>query len=750
MRSRSPTRKTESGGVFFWRINQAQYSGAGACAEKIVLSVLEKFGLCRSSEAAGLLRRSRLIWANCFEPKLWATAGHCLINHFPRSVELTHKHRLCETLTRCRSRYLPRSFVLPQEDALWHQSLQDMGRPGGHDAISGNIKARYEDFVVKEISHEGEIVESCREGGMSSDFKALQAATGSHARLVLAKENRDVADAVAMLARHLQIDARKVSFHGLKDRRAVTYQHISVPWALLDEKRLASSMSLSTWDPAVHISRLERQDVHCRMGWMRGNDFCIVVRDAQPAQGLASCAAGKAKFRSLVEEASRSLRTLGFVNYFGRQRFGPSACGPAIGRAIASGHHETACELLVCSMRSARNREIEEFFARGEFRRALAETPARCAVERRVLQHLCISPADYSGALGSLPRRQRLLFARSFASLLWNQVVSARLAAFGQEVFAGDLVLASREVGLHNAVAHRAKGMRPDVSLPEVRVVRPGEQRDIPFSDIVLPVPGDRCTYPAHPPTRRLYAQVLQGNDFPQSASSEAEQSYLEGTYRHAVVTPLAFRARTMGYVEPCSRLVVSALDHIKGRSLEPHGMFELSCDATTTEDVRSPLTDAGQAHANVCTAVTRISHAGVFGTHWIMKPGRGGGGRGVQVLSCQSAAHIQQAIAMVKSSSSAKTPVVVSQYVEKPLLIDGKKCDLRLYVLVTSFGRTAAHEECQVADRVAGSADLTAYIFSEGLVRFASEPFAMSCESLGNSCIHLTNNEARDPNSSS
>ena len=88
---------------------------------------------------------------------------------------------------------------------------------------------------------------------------------------------------------------------------------------------------------------------------------------------------------------------------------------------MASGHHETACELLVCSMRSARNREIEEFFARGEFRRALAETPARCAVERRVLQHLCISPADYSGALGSLPRRQRLLFARSFASLLWNQ-----------------------------------------------------------------------------------------------------------------------------------------------------------------------------------------------------------------------------------------------------------------------------------------------------------------------------------------
>ena len=31
-------------------------------------------------------------------------AGHCFINHFPRSVELSHKHRLCETLMRANCR----------------------------------------------------------------------------------------------------------------------------------------------------------------------------------------------------------------------------------------------------------------------------------------------------------------------------------------------------------------------------------------------------------------------------------------------------------------------------------------------------------------------------------------------------------------------------------------------------------------------------------------------------------------------
>ena len=64
----------------------------------------------------------------------------------------------------------------------------------------------------------------------------------------------------------------------------------------------------------------------------------------------------------------------------------------------------------------------------------------------------------------------------------------------------------------------------------------------------------------------------------------------------------------------------------------------------------------------------------------------------------------------------------IVSKYIANPLLINGHKFDLRIYVLVTSID------------------PLRIYVFKEGLARFATEEYTNDPDVISNNFIHLTN----------
>lgn len=63
----------------------------------------------------------------------------------------------------------------------------------------------------------------------------------------------------------------------------------------------------------------------------------------------------------------------------------------------------------------------------------------------------------------------------------------------------------------------------------------------------------------------------------------------------------------------------------------------------------------------------------------------------------------------------------IVSKYITNPLLINGLKFDLRIYVLITSIDPWRI------------------YVYNEGLCRFASEPYSPQNTKL-NKFAHLTN----------
>jgi len=68
------------------------------------------------------------------------------------------------------------------------------------------------------------------------------------------------------------------------------------------------------------------------------------------------------------------------------------------------------------------------------------------------------------------------------------------------------------------------------------------------------------------------------------------------------------------------------------------------------------------------------------------------------------------------------KEEYIVQHYVQDPLLIGGRKFDLRVYVSVTCYD------------------PLRVYVYSEGIVRFATELFTLNRASLANRFMHLTN----------
>lgn len=77
----------------------------------------------------------------------------------------------------------------------------------------------------------------------------------------------------------------------------------------------------------------------------------------------------------------------------------------------------------------------------------------------------------------------------------------------------------------------------------------------------------------------------------------------------------------------------------------------------------------------------------------WILKPSCSSRGRGIFLIDSLNEVPIDENF-------------VISRYIHNPLLINGLKFDLRLYVLVTCFH------------------PLKIYVFSEGLTRFATEKY--------------------------
>ncbi|XP_014785678.1 polyglutamylase complex subunit TTLL1 isoform X2 [Octopus bimaculoides] len=110
--------------------------------------------------------------------------------------------------------------------------------------------------------------------------------------------------------------------------------------------------------------------------------------------------------------------------------------------------------------------------------------------------------------------------------------------------------------------------------------------------------------------------------------------------------------------------------------------------------------------------------------TTWIMKPC--GKARGIGIFLVNKLSQLKKWSRDSKTNSfvppTAKDTYVISKYIDNPLLISGKKFDLRLYVIVTSFR------------------PLKCYMYQLGFCRFCTVKYNANITELDNMFVHLTN----------
>jgi len=172
--------------------------------------------------------------------------------------------------------------LIPDLDTAIH----GLGFAWGGPPVSGRLRSTPEDFLVREIP----LVEPAGEG--------------EHVWLLIRKRQENTEQVARSLARLAGVSQRDVSYAGLKDRNAVTEQWFSVylPGGSEPEWSAIDSASVTLLRHARHNRKLRR-------GALRGNAFCIRVRDITGD-------------RPELERRLSDVAAGGVPNYFGEQRFG--------------------------------------------------------------------------------------------------------------------------------------------------------------------------------------------------------------------------------------------------------------------------------------------------------------------------------------------------------------------------------------------------------------------------------------------
>lgn len=180
----------------------------------------------------------------------------------------------------------------------WHADLPQ---------LFGALKSTPEDFVVEEIpAYE-----------LSGE--------GEHLFLWIEKRDLSGEEMLRRLGRALGLKPHEIGVAGIKDRRAVSRQWLSIPAKL-------ESLVAAAENDEFRVLKSLRHGNKLRTGHLKGNRFSIFIRDARPADEHSTSVP-----LDIARQLAERIGRLGFPNYYGEQRFGRDGETATLGFDLIAG-----------------------------------------------------------------------------------------------------------------------------------------------------------------------------------------------------------------------------------------------------------------------------------------------------------------------------------------------------------------------------------------------------------------------------
>lgn len=394
---------------------------------------------------------------------------------------------------------------------------------------------------------------------------------GDYCHFTLYKENKDTMEVVGLLGRLMRLNnANKIfGFAGTKDRRAVTVQRCSA--YRIKAERLAGLNKGGDFGlrGGVKVGNFTYEKEGLRLGDLAGNEFNITLRECR----VDDAGVG---LREVVEKAVERVKQTGFANYFGLQRFGTyeSASTADIGRLLLRGEYRAAVEALlaydpavlstpppadIAADDIARAAACHTFATTNNWDEASRAMPRKFTAEAGLLRGIAQrgimdrEKLDWLGAIQAIPRGLRTMYVHAYQSLIFNNVLSARLRLSRDSVLPGDLVIVDKA----DKPATPAAPAEPEYDQDGGLVVAPTLEADpkedmferaralsaeeaasgkYTIFDVVLPTPGWDVVYPENEELWGVFREIMgkDGLD-PKIMRRSVKDFSLPGSYRKIV-----------------------------------------------------------------------------------------------------------------------------------------------------------------------------------------------------------------------